>query len=259
MQPFMKLFLTVLLAHLLGDFPLQSSSMVRARHQGIRAYVEHGAVHLLVLLLCVAAFIGLELLTSLWFWVAVCLYVALHLGIDRAKQGLVRRAKLADSASVFLLDQAVHVGTIVALAWFLIRPSWEILKSQFSWSPASGERVLEAGIVYVGVIFAGGYLIRYLTRNLTAGIERPGETAEQVENAGMYIGWLERFLVVTAILVQSPSMVGLILTGKSIARFPELKERFAEYFLIGTLLSIGLAVVGGLILAKLWYGTVTLR
>ena len=149
----MKLFLTLLLAHLLGDFPLQSSSMVRAKRQGIRAYIEHGAVHLLVLLLCVAAFIGLELLTSLWFWVVVCLYVALHLGIDRAKQGLVRRAKLADSASVFLLDQAVHVGTIVALAWFLIRPSWEILKSQFSWSTASGERVLEAGIVYGGVYF----------------------------------------------------------------------------------------------------------
>ena len=92
-----------------------------------------------------------------------------------------------------------------------------------------------------------------------AGIGKPGETAEQVRNAGMYIGWLERFLVVTAILVQSPSMVGLILTGKSIARFPELKERFAEYFLIGTLLSIGLAVIGGLVLAKLWYGTVSLR
>jgi hypothetical protein len=111
----------------------------------------------------------------------------------------------------------------------------------------------------VAVIFAGGYLIRYLTRNLTAGIKKAGETAEQVENAGMYIGWLERFLVVTAILVQSPSMVGLILTGKSIARFPELKERFAEYFLIGTLLSIGLAVLGGLLLAKLWYGTMSLK
>ena len=37
---------------------------------------------------------------------------------------------------------------------------------------------------------------------------------------------------------------GLILTGKSIAKFPELKERFAEYFLIGTLLSMGLAVLG---------------
>jgi hypothetical protein len=66
-------------------------------------------------------------------------------------------------------------------------------------------------------------------------------------------------LVVTAILVQSPWLVGLILTGKSIARFPELKERFAEYFLIGSLLSIGLAVLGGLILAQLWYGTMTLK
>jgi hypothetical protein len=102
-------------------------------------------------------------------------------------------------------------------------------------------------VPYVAVVFAGGYLIRYLTRNLTAGMERPGETAEQIKNAGM-IGWFERFLVVTAILVQSPSMVGVILTGKSIARFPELKERFAEYFRIGTLLSVGLAVLGGLLL-----------
>ena len=53
----------------------------------------------------------------------------------------------------------------------------------------------------MAVVFAGGYLIRYLTRNLAAGIEKPGETAEEVKNAGMYIGWLERFLVVTAILV----------------------------------------------------------
>jgi Protein of unknown function (DUF3307) len=259
MQPFMKLFLTVLLAHLLGDFPLQSSSMVRAKHQGIRTYIEHGAIHLLVLVVCVAVFISLEMVTSFWFWMAACVYIAAHVGIDRAKQGLVSTAKLADSASVFLLDQVAHVCTSIALAWFLIRPTWATLRSQLSWSTATGDKVLEAGIVYVAVLFAGGYLIRYLTRNLTAGIKKPGETAEQVENAGMYIGWLERFLVVTAILVQSPSMVGLILTGKSIARFPELKERFAEYFLIGTLLSIGLAVIGGLVLAKLWYGTITLK
>lgn len=249
----------MLLAHLLGDFPLQSSNMVRGKHQGVRAYLAHGAIHFLVLVVCVAVFIGLELLTSLWFWMAGCVYVAAHLGIDRAKQGLVSSAKLADSASVFLLDQVLHVSTIIALAWFLIWPTWATLRSQLSWSRWTGEKVLEAGIVYVAVIFAGGYLIRYLTRNLTAGITKQGETAEQVENAGMYIGWLERFLVVTAILVQSPSMVGLILTGKSIARFPELKERFAEYFLIGTFLSIGLAVLGGLVLAKLWYGTVSLK
>jgi hypothetical protein len=57
-----------------------------------------------------------------------------------------------------------------------------------------------------------------------AGIKKPGETAEQVENAGMYIGGLERFLVVTAILVQSPSMVGLILTGKSVVLEPNIRD-----------------------------------
>ena len=133
------------------------------------------------------------------------------------------------------------------------------MRSDFRWSPATGERILQAAVVYVAVVFAGGYLIRYLTRNLAAGIHKAGETNEQVKNAGLYIGWLERFLVMTAILVQSPSMVGLILTAKSIARFPELKERFAEYFLIGTLVSIALAVLGGLLLAKLWFGTISLK
>jgi hypothetical protein len=259
MQPFSKLALAVLLAHLLGDFPLQTSNIVQGKDRGSRAYLVHGGIHFLVLTLCIAVFVGFELLGSLRFWIVVGVYIVVHIGIDRAKQGLVSTKKLADSASVFVLDQVLHIYTIVLLAWFLTRPGWSSVRSEFSWSPATGERVLEAAIVYVTVLFAGGYLIRYLTRNLTAGIEKPGETQEQVKNAGMYIGWLERFLVVTAILVQSPSMVGLILTGKSIARFPELKERFAEYFLIGTLLSIGLAVLGGLVLAKLWYGTISLK
>jgi len=37
------------------------------------------------------------------------------------------------------------------------------------------------------------------------------------------------------------------------------EQRFAEYFLIGTLLSIGMAVLGGLVLAKIWYGTISLK
>jgi Protein of unknown function (DUF3307) len=259
MQPFPKFFLAILLAHLFADFPLQTSSMLEGRGKGSRAYLVHGGIHLLVLSLCIAAFSGHDWLASLWFWIAAAVYIGLHLGIDRAKQEWVSIRKLPDSTSLFLIDQLLHVSTMIVLAWFLTRPGWTNLKSEFAWSQATGERVLEAAVVHVAVVFAGGYWIRYLTSGLIAGIEKPGESPEQIKNAGMYIGWLERFLVITAIVVQSPSMVGLILTGKSIARFPELKERFAEYFLIGTLLSIGLAVLGGLILVKLWYGTISLR
>ena len=217
MQPLSKLILTVILAHLLADFPLQTSAMVQGKGRGSRAYLAHGAIHLFVLALCIAMFAGPAWLDSLWFWVAFVLYVALHLGIDLAKHRLVSAKKLPDSTLVFLLDQALHVCTIIALVWFLTRPDWATLRSDFRWSPATGERVLQAAVVYVAVVFAGGYLIRYLTRNLAAGIHKAGETPEQVNNAGLYIGWLERFLVMTAILVQSPSMIGLILTGKSIA------------------------------------------
>jgi hypothetical protein len=259
MQPFLKLFLTVLLAHLLGDFPFQTSKMAEGKRQGSRAYLVHGGIHFLVLTLCIALFGSLEVLGSVRYWMIAGLYVATHLGIDRVKQGLLSTKRFEDSAYVLVGDQALHLITVIGLVWLLIRPSWSSVTGQFTWSTATGERVLQAAVVYVTVVFAGGYLIRYLTRNLTSRIEKPGETPEEVRNAGMYIGWLERFLVVTAILVQSPSMVGLILTGKSIARFPELKERFAEYFLIGTLLSVGLAVLGGLVLTKLWYGTISLK
>ena len=62
--------------------------------------------------------------------------------------------------------------------------------------------------------------------------------------------------MLTALVVQSPALIGLILTGKSIARLPELKgPRFAEYFLIGTFLSISLALLGGILLSRFLFGT----
>ena len=121
-----------------------------------------------------------------------------------------------------------------------------------------GAKLAIALAVYVAIIFGGGYLIRMLTRSLLADNSQPeGETREQLRNAGMYIGWLERFLILTALLLHSPATAGLVLTAKAIARYPQFKHaRFAEYFLIGTLLSLSVAMIGGLILLKLLYGTV---
>jgi hypothetical protein len=119
--------------------------------------------------------------------------------------------------------------------------------------PPPSDRVLLLLVVYVAVIFAGGYLIRFMTRPLLKHLQA-GES--QLGNAGMYIGWLERFLVMTALILHSPATAGLILAAKSIARFPEFKrEEFAEYFLIGTLLSISAATVGGVILLTAFYAT----
>jgi hypothetical protein len=115
-------------------------------------------------------------------------------------------------------------------------------------------------VIYAVVIYAGGYLIRALTRPLVNGDSRPAnETTAQLRNAGMYIAWLERFLILTVLLLRSPATAGLVLTAKAIARYPEFKHvRFAEYFLVGTLLSLCVAMISGLILLKLLYGSISI-
>ena len=122
-------------------------------------------------------------------------------------------------------------------------------------------RVLLLAVTYTAVIFAGGYLVRSMTRSLTEDMLAPeGEDNAALRNSGLYIGWLERFLVLTTFLMQSRAMIGLILTGKSIARLGELKgPRFADYLLIGTLLSVSLALCGGVFLMLALYGSVPRR
>lgn len=122
---------------------------------------------------------------------------------------------------------------------------------------------VRAGIVaaiYAVVMFAGGYIIRWLIKMLVGEAPHPqGESPKELRNAGMYIGWLERFIILTALLLRSPATAGLVLTAKAIARYPEFKQvRFAEYFLIGTLLSICAALIGGMVMFKLLYGAVAL-
>jgi hypothetical protein len=100
----------------------------------------HGAIHLLVLLLSVAAFGGLQWLGRVWFWILSLLYVILHLGIDGIKQRLIGSSRVADSTSVFVVDQALHVCTIVGLALALARPTWPTIRSELTWSPPLEKR-----------------------------------------------------------------------------------------------------------------------
>jgi len=65
------------------------------------------------------------------------------------------------------------------------------------------QSILLVSVVYVFVIFGGGYFIRAPHRPSLEG--RAGANKkehEEVINAGLYIGWLERFLVLTAVFLQ---------------------------------------------------------
>ena len=253
-------FFALYLAHLVTDFVLQSGRMVAGKRRGsVSAYLEHGGIHFVA----GASFLGFAV-PGLWrglgFYGVLVALTSVHLGIDWCKISLVRSKKVTDGAAAFFGDQCVHFVTVCIAAWWIARPSAASVMAKILWFQSEIEKPLLLLVIYIGVIFGGGYVVRYLTKPLVKrNAELVGETTNELENAGMYIGWLERFVILTSLVLQSPATVGLILTAKSIARYPELKSiRFAEYFLIGTLLSVTLGILGGLVLLKAFHGTVIL-
>ena len=76
-----------------------------------------------------------------------------------------------------------------------------------------------------------------------------GRTIQKDKNAGRMIGTLERIIMVIFISIGQYSAVGLVLTAKSIARYDRISkdQEFAEYYLLGTLLSTICAVIAALL------------
>ena len=257
MQPMPTTFMSLLLAHLLGDFPLQAEWITKNKGKRYWPLMVHGITHYILVWTCLLIFAQVSYL-SIYSQTLIIGYLSVHLAIDKLKHLLIARNPRRDNGKTFLLDQGLHVISLAIAAAILTRSHISDIIQSVQLAPPTKMRILEAAIIYVAVIFGGGYLIRLLTQGLSKGLA--AETSVQLDNAGLYVGWIERFLVITAIVMQSPALVGLILTGKSIARFPEFKEaRFAEYFLIGTLLSISISILGGIVLLRIFYGAVSLK
>lgn len=250
-------FLAFYLAHLATDFVFQSDRMVdRKKRGGGAGYAGHGAIHLTAAVAALA-FLGPAALRGLRPWAVIAALTAVHLLVDRVKLLVVRSNLWRDGLGIFVADQAVHAGTVLAAAVLIAGMPLHEFLSQAAAVQLPKQTILGVLVIYVGVMWGAGYLIRYLTKPLLRHTPvSPFETLDELENAGTYIGWLERFLVLTALALQSPATVGLILTAKSIARYPEFKSlRFAEYFLIGTLLSVSFGILGGLVLLRVIYGS----
>lgn len=70
---------------------------------------------------------------------------------------------------------------------------------------------------------------------------------------GAVIGKLERILILTSIYSEKYSLIPMLFTAKSIVRFPDFTrggKHYAEYYLIGTLLSFILAIITGIIIKE---------
>lgn len=83
-----------------------------------------------------------------------------------------------------------------------------------------------------------------------AGPAAEAKPEEADFRSGELIGKLERVIVAALVLAGAASTIGFVLTAKSVARFKQMDDRnFAERYLVGTLLSVCVAL-GAALIAK---------
>lgn len=225
----------LILSHLLTDFILQPSSWVQDRN---RKHFASGKLYLHALVTAVLAYIFMG---WQYWWVAIAILIT-HFFIDGWKSYRPRRIRF------FLIDQLLHliviVGCWMALFWNWVL--WDELRRRLS-SDEHGWIILAA---FVFVTTPAGILIGQLTGQWSKKIDDP---ENNLANAGKWIGIAERVIVLIFVLLNQYSVIGLVIAAKSILRFnekdrPEVKT---EYILIGTLLSIGIAILTGLLVKGL--------
>jgi hypothetical protein len=232
-------FLQLYSAHLIADFVLQPAWMASDKRR-LRALIAHAAIHFA----CGCVLVNLGL--SRTFTLGILALALVHALIDFGKARLGAEGWIA-----FIVDQAIHFASVVVAAIWLTSIPWETIQRAVV-TFLTDVRTYLFLATYIGIVFGGGYLVQKVTQSFLATIE---DTVKAVKpglpNAGRYIGWVERVLVLTFVLAGFNEAVGFLLAVKALTRYPEIKEdakgHFAEYFLVGTLTSVGLALGGGLI------------
>jgi hypothetical protein len=115
------------------------------------------------------------------------------------------------------------------------------------WHAACDDRLAVTVHGVAAAVFVGGLLTGLILRRFSSVT---ANRAQAVLGGGTLLGWLERMLYFSFLLAGQPTAAAFALTAKSAARFPALQrdeEGLAEYYLIGSLSSLVIAVVTALL------------
>ncbi|MDD6582214.1 MAG: DUF3307 domain-containing protein [Bacteroidales bacterium] len=222
-----------LLVHVLFDFYFQPSKWVESKTtEGFKSKYLYWHCFIYALAVSGTVFI----LTSVC-WLTIVAFVAV--GISHViTDGLKKKYK--DAIAYFFIDQFLHLFVLEIIVWIVCTK--QIIEVDKKW--------------VIFLIYVLGYLIALKPFGLTAKniMDTFDFNPEEkgLKDGGLWIGYIERFLILTFVLMSYYEGIGFLLAAKSIFRFGELKNeneiKRTEYILIGTLLSFGLAVCVGMLM-----------
>ncbi|MFN0031461.1 MAG: DUF3307 domain-containing protein [Flavobacteriales bacterium] len=223
----------LILAHLLGDFILQSKRTVEHKKAkkvaSIHLYL-HGLIH--------GALVWILLFEWHYWWAALYVFVV-HILIDALKLYLDRREKL----HWFVLDQFLHIASLIML-WLFVNDVSVLCQYTLNFP---NEQFFTIATAYVFISWPASFLLKAMLKSFQF---KQIEANESLQNAGQAIGILERILTLTFILISQYEVIGYLIAAKSLLRFREGNSHEpriqTEYLIIGTLLSFMTSLLVGL-------------
>ncbi|HRL72363.1 MAG TPA: DUF3307 domain-containing protein [Flavobacterium sp.] len=227
------LFIKLVLAHFLGDFVLQSSKWIthKEKYKFKSKYLYiHALIHAILLLLMFDF--------KKEYYLTIAFISSTHFLID----GIKLLKPMKNERILFFLDQLAHIGIL-----FWVANSWSLSFDIQSYITEKNLLFLLAIVLLTAVT---SIVLKVVFSCWKKEIEEISKKDSSLENAGKYIGMLERLLVFSFIVLNKWEAIGFLLAAKSVFRFGDLthaKDRqLTEYILIGTLLSFGSAILIGL-------------
>lgn len=223
----------LLIAHIIGDFVLQPNKWVADKnlnkHKSKFLYV-HGLVHLISLFI---------LLKFNWsYWPYILFIVISHIIIDLVKLNLTDSV---NKRKLFFLDQILHM-IIISIVVYI----------KYPYKINAEEIYSKESLLIILAILLVTYVSSFIMKMIMSKWDLEEDNSEDsLQNAGMYIGILERLFVFGFIILNQWSAIGLLIAAKSVFRFGDLSRakdrKLTEYMLIGSLISFGLSILIGLL------------
>lgn len=234
----LMLFLKLLLAHILGDFVLQSNFLVEKRKQNVMYLLLHVIIHAAVLCLLFANELP-------QYYILLSFIVVSHLAIDSLKIWVEKKWN-CNPTVLFVLDQALHLAILVAVVFARYGIPYAVIQQLYS------IKSLLCLIAFLLTAVVSPIFLKVVFSKWNQQSEFALKKSESLGNAGLLIGVMERLIIVLFIQVGFLSGIGFLLAAKSIFRFGDLTNakdtKFTEYILVGTLASFLIAIAIGYML-----------
>lgn len=236
----------LLISHLIGDFFLQPVGLVEKKKNSKSGLIIHTLIYTL-LTTFVLLFFG-----NIWeiiFWLVI-IFIS-HYTIDYFRIKITKKYTNNNiSFWSFIIDQFIHIMLLVIVS-LIIKSELNSIGNTICSIPFFKQlefsKIIDYALAFLIILTPSSVLIKHIFNYLFNKKEICENNAS--DNVGAIIGMLERVVILLLGALGLYGSIALVLTAKSLARFKQLEDqKFAEKYLVGTLISLIIAILALLII-----------